>query len=249
MKRYDARLFAIVAFFTVVQSATALADPTMGVPVTETQNSASPVTVNECKLKYAGGLIVGTSAGISIQFTNESNQEADIINFRVTAGSQGGVIRDVGSFAPGIEISHSYRTGDGQMMFSPILSHPNLVCTVDSVHFKDGTVWRPGQPSAAASPASTASVPPGPLAASIDKLAFTATGEAYSSLFTVSAQTATKLTENDNCMGIANVTTISTTASQIALKATPIGQGVCGIDVRDAAGHTLVVPVGVTAGQ
>src|ERR1700730_4540546 len=132
----------LVALLILVVSSRSVGDPTLGVPVTPTGAVGPPVQIDVCSLRYAGGWIVGTSAGVEIKFTNNSKVTADVINFQVNSGDQGGVIRDVGKFSPGIEITHRYKEGDGQMMFAPIFSHPHINCSVESIHFEDGTVWQ-----------------------------------------------------------------------------------------------------------
>jgi len=128
----------IAAASLLVSPLSVSADPTVGVPVIPTGAAGPPVEIDECTLLYSGNQVAGESAGVAMKFTNDSTLTADVINFRVSAGSENGIIRDVGKFSPGIEITHHYKEGSGHMMFSPLLSHPHLYCTVASVHFTDG---------------------------------------------------------------------------------------------------------------
>src|SRR5579863_825636 len=182
----------------LLQSAPCAADPNLDVPVTATAPSAPPIEIDTCLLKYSGNVLIGTSDGIQIKFTNNSAQVADMINFRVAAGSETGVIRDVGTFSPGIEITHNYKEGSGQEMVAPILSHTYLQCSVESVHFKNGAVWQP-----AAATASDAAAPASPLTASRASLTFAETGSNFDQFITIEDQVAMgSLKEVDNCGGI-----------------------------------------------
>lgn len=248
MPRPIVALIAIVGSI-VAASAIALADPTLGVPVTHTGNAGPPVEINECKLLYTGGLLVGSTAGVQVEFTNDTEKTADIIEFRVTSGAQGGIVRDVGTFSPGIEIKHHYRSGDGQMMFAPIFSHPHIQCAVETVHFKDGVVWRANQAAVAKS-----EDPPGdsagdaPIAASPSKLAFTATGSAYDQFFTTTDPGDTgALSESDNCAQVASVTLVSQSATSAVFRVSPVGVGLCGATVKDGSGYTRLIPISVTS--
>src|ERR1700724_1697928 len=141
-----------------------VADPSIGVPVTPTGATGTPIEIDECKLLYSGNDVAGESAGVSLKFTNDSKLTADLINFRVTAGSESGMIRDVGTFTPGIEITHHYKEGSGHMMFAPLLSHVHLDCSVASVHFTDGSVWQASAvPAQTQTQAPVAVAPNGPL--------------------------------------------------------------------------------------
>ncbi|MGZ3519207.1 MAG: hypothetical protein ACXVAM_18910, partial [Vulcanimicrobiaceae bacterium] len=224
------RILSALAFAlaSIAAPLVAFGDPTLGVPVTATVNAGPPVEINECKLLYTGGWLMGSSSGMQVEFTNDTNQVADVINFRVTSGSQGGNIRDVGTFTPGIEIRHKYHAGDGQMMFSPIFSHPHINCSVESVHFKDGTVWRADARVQAPEP-----TPAGPIAAAPAKLSFAAAGAANDQFFTATQTVAGDVTESDNCAAIAKVTILSKTSMSAVFRVSPLGGGMCAASLKD----------------
>ncbi len=100
-----------------------------------------PVEIDECKLLYSGDAVAGVSSGVLVKFTNDGAVPADLVTFKVSAAGETALIRDVGTFTPGIEITHHYREGSGHPMFSPLLDHVVLSCSIASVHFKDGSVW------------------------------------------------------------------------------------------------------------
>ncbi len=119
-------------------------NPTLGESVPQTQNVGPPVELDVCQPYYVGGLILGHIGGFTAKFTNDTNLTADIIEIQVSDanGTTMGTIRDVGSFAPGIEVSHKYREGSGTITFSPLFYRTRVACSIWAVHFTDGTVWR-----------------------------------------------------------------------------------------------------------
>jgi hypothetical protein len=119
-------------------------NPTLGVSVPQTQNIGPPVELDVCQPYYVGGLILGHIGGFAAKFTNDTNLTADVVEIQVldANGTAMGTIRDVGSFAPGIEVSHKYKEGSGTMTFSPLFSRTRVTCSIWAVHFTDGTVWR-----------------------------------------------------------------------------------------------------------
>jgi hypothetical protein len=119
-------------------------NPTLGESVPLTQNVGPPVELDVCQPYYVGGLILGHIGGFTAKFTNDTNLTADIIEIQVldANGTPMGTIRDVGSFAPGVEVSHKYKEGSGTITFSPLFSRTRVSCSIWAVHFTDGTVWR-----------------------------------------------------------------------------------------------------------
>ena len=142
MKKHGAVLLS--AMFLALPCA-AIADPVLGVPVTPTTNQGPPIVINECRLMTSGNQLVTTSSGIQIQFTNETTKTAQLINFQVNDVYQNAVIRDVGTFSPGITVIHKYKIGAGET-YSPLFDAPNLRCSVSSIKFDDGSVWHSDQP-------------------------------------------------------------------------------------------------------
>lgn len=118
--------------------------PTLGVPIQQTQNVGPPVELDECQLTYTGGLIIGKVSGFIAKFTNDTTLTADVVEIQVleASGAVMGTIRDVGSFAPGVEITHKYREGEGTVTFTGLFQRARISCNIWVVHFTDGTVWR-----------------------------------------------------------------------------------------------------------
>jgi hypothetical protein len=101
---------------------------------------------------------VGTTGELVINFTNYGPVTADIIRFHVQYGDQSLFIRDVGTFSPGIEITHKFKWFEGDLQLSPLLQgHKPVMCDVAWSHFTNGTIWPapvpPPQTSVAPSPA------------------------------------------------------------------------------------------------
>ncbi len=108
----------------------------------------SPVEVEDCKLQENGGLLVGHTGKLTIEFTNESSVKADLVRFRIEWGKDNvDFIRDQGSFAPGVTAKDEFGQSEG-VLISPLFSHPDFHCSVESVHFVNGTTWaRPEAPA------------------------------------------------------------------------------------------------------
>lgn len=223
------------------------ADPTIAVPVTPTGAAGPPIEIDECKLLYSGNDVAGVSSGVYVKFTNDSTLTADLINFKVVAGGESGMIRDVGTFTPGIEITHQYREGSGHMMFSPLLSHVSLDCSVAAVHFKNGSVW---QASSVKPPA------PAPTPISVEPsrafdyapqaLSFAGIGEQYDryvSLYDATGIGAVR--ESGSCAGVVQLHTVGVSRRGAALRVTPVSSGRCSIVLADAANHAVEIPVAV----
>src|SRR5579884_960020 len=111
--------FTIVALVTI----TAALPP----PVPAQEAPAPPVVINACgpilnngnTQTLFGVPVASTSSGIQIQFTNESSKTANLINFAVDSNGSSFVIRDVGTFSPGVEIKHRFTNGSGQAFVLP----------------------------------------------------------------------------------------------------------------------------------
>lgn len=116
--------------------------PSLGVPMPQSNTAGPPVELDECQLTYTG-LLIGKVSGFIAKFTNDTSTTADVVEIQVndTSGNPLGIIRDVGSFAPGVEVTHKYHEGEGTITF-PLFSHTHVACSIAVVHFVDGTVWR-----------------------------------------------------------------------------------------------------------
>jgi hypothetical protein len=238
---------AIAASLVIGSPLCGNADPTIAVPVTPTGAVGPPVEIDECKLLYSGNDVAGVSSGVYLKFTNDSTLTADLINFKVAAGSESGIIRDVGTFTPGIEITHQYREGSGHMMFSPLLSHVSLDCAVASVHFKNGTVWQAASMKPPApSPTPVALTAPRPIDYAPDSLSFAGLGAQYARY--VSLYDATGIGavhESGTCAHIVSVKAVDVSRRSAALRVSPIASGTCSMVLADAANNAIAIPVSV----
>lgn len=208
--------------------------------------SQPPVTINSCTvLRGQSGPSIGgiqlaqTSSGLHIEFVNESNKTANLVNFAVDANGQHFVIRDVGTFSPGVSIKHDYRNGAGQPFVLPDFISPKISCDVASVRFTDDSTWERGQPAAAAQPAAPA------LQITANPAALSLNAGAEGELFTVVGHGPSGFKEIDTCAGIATVSVAATGESTIAYSVRPVAAGTCAAHVIDEDGHTVDVPISV----
>lgn len=212
--------------------------------------STHPVQINSCTPELSGNTqtlfgvpVASTSNGIKIQFTNESSKTADLINFGVDSNGQKFVIRDVGTFSPGIEITHRYRNGAGQAFVLPAFISPKFTCRVDSVQFTDGTVWRHGdnpsnpQVAASAGPSKLSVSPSGPIDVAVN-------GEPQLFLVRSSAAVAA-FSERDACSGIANVTLAASGENSATYSVAAVGRGSCTATIQEQTGAVTSVPINV----
>jgi hypothetical protein len=225
----------------------AVLDPTMGVPVTPTANQGPAIVINECRLLAENGQPVSqlltTSSGIQIQFTNETQKTAQLVNFRVSDVHQSAVIRDVGTFSPGITIVHKYKIGAGET-YSPLFDAPTLRCTVDSIKFDDGTVWRNDQP-----PLQTGNATPSPVAmtggfiAYPNHLLFSGAGIGHDLFLVAQSDTAGTIEQANTCGSIAQVSFLTRSSYATVFRVTPASAGSCIVTLRDRANHTIRIDV------
>lgn len=201
-------------------------------------DTPAPVAVNSCNLIYDKSNVAGTITGLDVQFTNNAATPASVVNIKTNINGATQIVRDQGSFAPGIEIHHRYKAGGQQFALPAVVqsifgAKPAVTCTIDSVQFADGTRW-PGSAAAASSSA---------ISVTNQSLAFDGTGNAGARLILASG--GGPLSMNSNCGNVANVELVSSTSRDIALKVTPKGAGSCAITIRDGNGNVTTVPVTV----
>ncbi|MBV9271178.1 MAG: hypothetical protein JO165_08790 [Candidatus Eremiobacteraeota bacterium] len=214
---------------------------------------AAPVAINACQPminnnsggpSVAGISLTGTSSGIQIQFTNNAAKTANLINFAVDSNGTSFVIRDVGTFSPGVEITHRYRNGSGQSFVLPSLIAPALKCSVESVHFTDGTIWRAGSPPTAVETPEPQLGPSGLLSAAPSRIDATAQGTTQ--YFMVSTREKIGgFSERDSCQGIANLTLVANDWDSATYSVQPVSRGSCTATITDQDGHSLSVPINV----
>ena len=212
-----------------------------------------PVTINSCGPildKTSQPTIAGipvpaqSSTGIEIEFVNETSQAATLVNFDVQSGGDQFVIRDVGTFSPGVSIKHKYRNGAGQAFILPEFIAPKISCSVDSVTFADGSVWRKGQPAATPQPSGSASPGSSALTATPSSLSMdAATGSALFLVLSSAHEAAFK--ETDNCAKVASVFVSATSDASATFSVKPVAAGSCTAHITDQAGNTVDVPIAV----
>jgi hypothetical protein len=158
------RCFLAIVLATAFASISAQAQtspPVLNVPNTNNAPpSGSPIEVEDCKLRTEGGLVLAKTGKLVVEFTNEGNITADMVRFRIGWGTNDAAfIRDQGQFSPGVTVKHEFKQSQGALI-SPLFSHPNLRCSVESVHFTDGSIWTRQQepPASAAIPTMIQSV-------------------------------------------------------------------------------------------
>ena len=249
--RTTATLLVAVLCLTTLAPA-ARGDASGATPVAPPLGAAAPVTINSCgpiindhnsTTNVLGFPIpASTSSGIKIEFVNESKVAATLVNFAVDSGGDHFVIRDVGTFSPGVSIKHQYRNGAGQAFVLPAFISPNVTCHVASVQFADGSLWRKGQQTAAAPAPAATSAPvlwAFPAQITIDR-------GTDSELFLVdSARRVTAFKEIDDCAKVATVSLATSGDSSATYSVKPVAAGSCTAHVIDEAGNTISVPIAV----
>lgn len=239
---------AIACAFAIVPNLAA-ADSAPAVPPA---GGASPITINSCgpiiNDKNATTNIFGVpvpasmSSGIQIEFVNSASVAATLVNFAVDSAGDHFVIRDVGTFSPGVSIKHQFRNGSGQAFVLPAFIAPNVTCRVDSAQFSDGSVWRPGQSAAAAAaagaPAHT-SLQVSPARVSVDM------ASDFELFLVQSNDHVTSFKEIDNCANIATLSLAISGDSTATFRVKPLAPGTCTAHVIDENGNSVAVPITV----
>ena len=211
--------------------------------------TGAPVVINSCApdlqngngQNIAGIQLTQTSSGIKIQFTNESQKTANLVNFSVDSNGTSFVIRDVGTFSPGIEITHRYRNGAGQSFVLPAFIAPQLKCAVDSVHFADGTVWEPGAGAQAATP-EPALGPGGMMNVTPSRIEAPVNGGLQYFMVSTGERVA-GFSQRDSCNAIATITLVASGRTSATYSVKPLSRGSCSATIQDEDGHSLTVPV------
>jgi hypothetical protein len=220
--------------------------------------SAPPVTIDTCAPlltpnasatsapSFMGiplASITSTSAGMHIVFVNDSQQVVKLVNFGVDSNGNRFIVRDVGTFSPGVSIDHQYRNGAGQGFILPSFIAPNVKCSVTSVEFADGTLWRPGQPPNVV-PNAIASPEQSGLSVSPKQLTLNSRSEA-ALFFVQSATRVADLKETDNCTGIATILVGASGDRAVSYYVRPIAPGTCAAHMINETGATVSIPISV----
>jgi hypothetical protein len=237
-------LISVCAIAAIAVSAPSSAASAAGNAPPVTINSCGPIINKNQTQNYFGvNVPVSTSAGIGIEFVNESQVTATLVNFAVDSNGDQFVIRDVGKFSPGVSIKHQYRNGQGQSFVLPAFIAPKITCHVASVEFSDGTVWRKGQASASTTgpvatvPQSASTLTATPARVNID-------GVANAALFLVSTtERVAAFKETDNCAKIASIFVAATADASATYSVKPLAPGSCSATVTDEDGRSVSVPI------
>ncbi len=241
---------SVVGLLAILVLMTCLSSQSSATPAIVADASVPPVTINSCgpildknsQTTIAGIPIpAAASTGIAIEFVNESNKPATLVNFDVQSAGDQFVIRDVGTFSPGVSIKHQYRNGQGQAFLLPQFIAPKVSCDVASVTFADGTIWRKGQP-ASAQPAAAAAQASTPLSATPASLSIDSATSSALFLVTSPARVAA-FKETDDCTKVASVFVAATSDASATFSVKPLTVGSCTAHVTDEAGNTIAVPI------
>jgi len=104
---------------------------------------SGPISINDCQISNYRAF-VSAHKPLAITFANRRAVAADEVRFIVKYGDKTAHISDVGTFSQNVAIHHAFNAFDGQLYHGFLPER----CTVDYVHFTDGSVWTP-QPSPA----------------------------------------------------------------------------------------------------
>ncbi|MDE2482870.1 MAG: hypothetical protein KGN02_11825 [bacterium] len=206
--------------------------------------SASPVSLNSCTLEYSDPSSLASRVdGLRAQFTNNSSKTAHVVNISADINGTKQIIRDEGTFSPGIEINHRYRVGGGQFALPSVLASifgkPAVTCTIASVEFADGTKW-----SADANEATMAAATTPAIAVQPSVLALHGIGSVHARLGYASGGGSLAL--SSNCGQVASVEILGSTHVDLAFRVTPKAAGTCTISLRDINDNLATIPVSVT---
>ncbi len=214
-----------------------------GLPEACIAASADPVVLNSCGLSYDSTNVASQISGLEAQFTNNGPMTAQVVNIKADIAGNAQIIRDVGTFSPGIEIKHKYRTNTGQFTLPTVLGsilngRPNVTCSIDSVVWEDGTKWMPALTTGASSsnPSAITLLP--------NAIFLKGTGNSNARLFAATGGGALSLTSD--CGKFAIVQILASTSHDLAVRVTPKVQGSCTLTVRDANDNFATIPVNVS---
>lgn len=102
-----------------------------------------PIAIDACKADFMNvGKATPKTDTIEIGFRDLALVKARSVDF-VVSWSRSDVqeIHDVGTFAPGVSVRHTFMRPD-RSGNSPFFPHPAVTCGVESASFSDGSVWR-----------------------------------------------------------------------------------------------------------
>ena len=100
--------------------------------------ATAPVVIQYCNIGSPKALSQKVN-GLRIGYTNMSHKTASRVQFMVTYRGNTRKVADVGSFAPGKQIVHTFTTFDDTIYGGNAVSK----CFVSWVGFLDGATWAP----------------------------------------------------------------------------------------------------------
>jgi hypothetical protein len=100
---------------------------------TPTTGSYGPITVTNCSLHNANGIVGANSLDLKY-FNNTGDRTIVLVNFHVRYHGVVENLTDTGSFAPGAHVHHTFNNFYGVQWAG---AYPS-VCSVRSVTFKNG---------------------------------------------------------------------------------------------------------------
>ncbi len=211
------------------------------------QAPAPPVQLNMCSLLYDNtSSLAAQVSGLAAKFTNNSSKVARVVNIRADINGTSQIIRDEGTFSPGIEIDHRYRVARGQfalpMILNSLFGKPSVRCDVDSVEFTDGTRW----PQAGNATSAQATQPSNPSAISVTPATLELRLSAPGNSQLVLARGGGSLALNSDCGKVADVQILATTGNELSLKIAAKAPGSCTITVRDINDNIATLPVTIS---
>jgi len=99
---------------------------------------SDPISIDDCHINN-NRAFVSAFRPLAITFTNRRSVAADEVRFTVEYAGKMGHVADTGTVSQNIGIHHAFNAFYG-VPYSGFLPKS---CTVDYVHFADGSVWTP----------------------------------------------------------------------------------------------------------
>lgn len=98
---------------------------------------SDPISIDACYIPRNRGYTGFPS--LALTFTNQRPVAADEVRFTIVYANKTAHVTDVGTFSQHIGIHHYFNSFEN-LLWNGFLPQS---CTVDYVHFSDGTVWTP----------------------------------------------------------------------------------------------------------
>lgn len=101
-------------------------------------STSDPISIDDCHINNSRSF-VSAYKPLAITFTNRRTVAADEVRFTVDYAGRIAHVADTGTFSHNIGIHHAFNALYGSLYYGAI---PRS-CTVDYVHFADGSTWTP----------------------------------------------------------------------------------------------------------